>query len=109
MHELFFKPLLSTIGQFVIYAGILQGPFLALVLTAKQNRNRKFNRILAVLLMVLSLSILHSVFASKSGDSTVQQSHTKSNAFAADCLGNSSQLIVTHDLSVYTNNLFGNF
>ena len=52
----------SIIVRIVIFGGILQGFFLALVLTAKKNRKKKSNRILAILLVVLSLSIMHSVF-----------------------------------------------
>jgi AraC-like DNA-binding protein len=67
-HQSFSNSALSTIVQIVIFAGVLQGFFIALVLTAKKNRNRSFNRVLAILLTVLSLSILHSVIASGNAD-----------------------------------------
>jgi AraC-like DNA-binding protein len=52
---------LSRIVEIIIFAGILQGFFLAFILTATKNRKRKPNRILAVLLILLSVSILHSI------------------------------------------------
>jgi len=62
-HLLPWQEILSTVVRIVIYAGIVQGFFLALVLTTKKNKSRKSNQFLAVLLIVLSLSILHSVVA----------------------------------------------
>ena len=44
----------------IVYAGILQGFFLALILTTAKNSKRKPNRVLAALLIALSVSILHS-------------------------------------------------
>jgi AraC-like DNA-binding protein len=54
----------STVVQIIIYAGIVEGFFLALILTTKKNKKRKTNRILAILLMIISVSILHSVMTS---------------------------------------------
>ncbi|MBI5464866.1 MAG: hypothetical protein HY966_07950, partial [Ignavibacteriales bacterium] len=53
---------LSKIVEVVIYAGVVQGFFLALVLTTAKNGKRKSNGILSALLIVLSVSIVHSVF-----------------------------------------------
>ena len=58
--------LVQSLVQMIIYAGIIQGFFLAIILTTKKNKKRKSNRILAVLLIVISVSILHSVIASGS-------------------------------------------
>jgi AraC-like DNA-binding protein/NADH:ubiquinone oxidoreductase subunit 6 (subunit J) len=55
--------LVQSLVQMIIYAGIIQGFFLALILTTKKNKKRKSNRILAILLVVISVSILHSVIA----------------------------------------------
>ncbi len=52
---------ISIVARIIIFAGIVQGFFLAFVLTTKKNRRRKSNWILAVLLAVISLSIMHSV------------------------------------------------
>lgn len=46
----------------LIDAGMVQGVFLALVLLTNKNGKRRSNRILAALLLVLSVSIAHSVF-----------------------------------------------
>lgn len=51
----------STIIKIVTYAGILQGVYSAMVLTHTKLRNPA-NQYLAVLLIVLSFSILHSLF-----------------------------------------------
>ncbi len=53
--------LFSTIIKIVTYAGIIQGFYSALVLT-HTNRRNPANRYLVVLLIILSFSILHSVF-----------------------------------------------
>jgi AraC-like DNA-binding protein len=53
----------SKLIDIIIYAGILQGFFLAFILTTAKNRKRKPNRILAALLILLSISILHSVIS----------------------------------------------
>jgi len=46
----------------IIFAGIVQGFFLAIVLHNTKNLKRRQNRILSVLLVILSLAILQSVF-----------------------------------------------
>jgi len=51
----------SRIVDVVISAGIFNGLFLALVLTTKKNKRSRSNRILAALLVVLSVSIAHSL------------------------------------------------
>lgn len=50
-----------TIFKIIIYSGIVQGFYSAIVLTHTKLRNPA-NHYLAILLMVLSLSILHSAF-----------------------------------------------
>ncbi len=52
--------MLSKFIDIIIYAGILQGFFLAFILTTAKNSKRKANRVLAALLIALSISILHS-------------------------------------------------
>ena len=52
----------SKIVEVIIYAGAVQGFFLALVLTTAKNGKRKSNRILSALLIILSVSIIHLVF-----------------------------------------------
>lgn len=64
LHNLFGQSVLSDILMVVVFGGILQGFFLALVLTTKKNKSRKSNRMLAALLLILSFSILHGVIAS---------------------------------------------
>jgi AraC-like DNA-binding protein len=51
----------STLIKIIIYAGIVQGFYTAVVLTHTRLRNPA-NHYLAVLLVVLSISILHSTF-----------------------------------------------
>jgi AraC-like DNA-binding protein len=51
--------------EIIIYAGAVQGIFLALLLTTSKNRRRKPNRILAILLITLSVSIIHSLIEIK--------------------------------------------
>ena len=53
--------ILSIILKIIIYAGIVQGFYFAIVLTHTKLRNPA-NHYLAILLMVLSISILHSSF-----------------------------------------------
>jgi len=53
---------LSKLIDVIISAGAINGFFIALVLTTNKNGKRKSNRILAALLIVLSVSIVHSVF-----------------------------------------------
>ena len=53
--------ILSIILKIIIYAGIVQGFYSAIVLTHTKLRNPA-NHYLAILLMVLSISILHSSF-----------------------------------------------
>lgn len=65
-HNLSWQNILSNAVQIIIYAGIVQGFFLAFILTTKKNSKRKSNRILSVLLIVISISILHSVIAESS-------------------------------------------
>ncbi len=52
----------SRFVDVLIDAGMVQGIFLALVLLTNKNGKRRSNRILSVLLLVLSISIAHSVF-----------------------------------------------
>ena len=54
---------LSKLIDIVIAAGAVQGFFLALIHTTGTNRNKASNKILSVLLVVLSVSILHSLLA----------------------------------------------
>lgn len=58
--------LLSKFVEVIIYAGAVQGFFLALVLTAGKKGNGRSNKILSVLLIILSLSIIHLFFVSGS-------------------------------------------
>lgn len=53
--------ILSIVTKIIIYSGIMQGLYSAMVLTHTKLRNPA-NHYLAVLLVVLSASILHSVF-----------------------------------------------
>ena len=53
---------LSKLINVIISAGAINGFFIALILTTNRNSKRKSNRILAALLIVLSVSIVHSVF-----------------------------------------------
>lgn len=53
---------LSKLIDVIISAGAINGFFIALILTTNKNRKRKSNKILAALLIVLSVSIVHSVF-----------------------------------------------
>ena len=55
--------------EIALDAAVVQGLFLGIVLTTNKNRNRISNKILAVLLVVLSLSIAHSVFFAPTIDS----------------------------------------
>lgn len=57
-------PLFTTLSNIIIFAGIVQGFFFAAVLTTKKNKNKKSNRTLAMLMILLSISILHTVFTS---------------------------------------------
>lgn len=52
---------IETVFKILIYAGIVQGFYSAIVLTHTRLRNPA-NHYLAILLMVLSLSVLHSAF-----------------------------------------------
>jgi AraC-like DNA-binding protein len=54
---------ISKLIDIVIAAGAVQGFFLALIHTTGTNRNKASNKILSVLLVVLSVSILHSLLA----------------------------------------------
>lgn len=56
----------SKIVEVIIYAGAVQGFFLALVLSTGKNGNRRSNKILSVLLAILSLSIIHVLFVAES-------------------------------------------
>ena len=60
MVELFLK-----IVEVIIYAGAVEGIFLGALLLTNKNRKRKPNRILAVLLFILSASIIHSLIPFK--------------------------------------------
>lgn len=53
----------------VLAAGAVQGFFLALILTAKSTRKKTSSKLLAALLIVLSVSILHSLLAGSGFDS----------------------------------------
>jgi len=53
---------LSRIAGIIVDAGMVLGLFLAFPLVTNKNRKRKANRILSVLLVILSISILHSQF-----------------------------------------------
>ncbi len=64
MHEWVWSSALSKLVEIVTAAGIIQGIFLALVLTTRKNRTSRPNKILAVLLVVLAVSILHTVLVS---------------------------------------------
>ncbi len=64
-HSLSWRWLATTFVNIIVYAGIMQGLFLAFVLTTRKNKSRKSNRMLAVLLVVLSLSIFHDVVAQR--------------------------------------------
>lgn len=57
MQNLFF----NTILQIIIYAGIIQGFYSALILTHSKKKNPA-NQYLSILLIILSFSILHSIF-----------------------------------------------
>ncbi len=57
-------PFLAIFLNIIIFAGIVQGFFLAVILTTKKNKKRKTNRLLAILLVVISVSILHTVLTS---------------------------------------------
>ncbi|MDE3057805.1 MAG: AraC family transcriptional regulator [Bacteroidota bacterium] len=70
LHHFSLQSILSTIVRIIIFGGIVQGIFLTLVLTTRRNRNRKSSRMLAVLLAVISLSILHSALISDSAESS---------------------------------------
>ena len=59
-----FPPIVDKIIDIVISAGAAQGFFLGMLLTARKNRRKPANKILASLLAVLSVSILHSILAS---------------------------------------------
>lgn len=61
IHDMSWESLAFTLVNIIIYAGIAQGFFLSLILTTRKNRKRGSNRILAILLTVISISILHSV------------------------------------------------
>lgn len=49
----------------VIYAGIVQGPFVAFLLNSRTVRRTRANVFLSVLLIALSFSIAHTVFAGR--------------------------------------------
>lgn len=50
--------------EIVLAAGAVQGFFLALILSTKKNRKNPSSKLLSALLIVLSINILHSLFAS---------------------------------------------
>lgn len=52
---------LTRLVEIVIDAGMVLGFFLAFILVTNKNGKRKSNRILSLLLIILSLSIIHSV------------------------------------------------
>jgi AraC-like DNA-binding protein len=54
--------LLLKISDVIIYSGAIQGFFLAFTLFMKKKSNRRSNLTLSILLIILSLSIIHSVF-----------------------------------------------
>ena len=56
--------IITRLVDIFLAAGAVQGFFLALVLTTKKNSPSRSNRILAALLIVLSLSVLHSILRS---------------------------------------------
>lgn len=60
--------ILSKIVDVIISAGAVQGFFLALILATNKNGKRKSNRILSALLIILSVSIAHSVFLAENFD-----------------------------------------
>jgi AraC-like DNA-binding protein len=53
---------IETFVDILLYAGIVQGFFLALLLHRAGGAARRSNNILSVLLVVLSLSVVHSLF-----------------------------------------------
>src|SRR3972149_2520374 len=53
--------LFSKIIDIIISAGAVQGLFFAFVLTTNKNKKRTSNKILSALLVILSVSILHSL------------------------------------------------
>ncbi|MFA6439257.1 MAG: AraC family transcriptional regulator [Bacteriovoracaceae bacterium] len=61
--------LISKIIEIIISAGAAQGFFLGMLLTTKKNKKRTSNKVLAALLIVLSVSILHSLLATEVFDS----------------------------------------
>lgn len=61
--------ILSKIIEVIISAGAVQGFFLAFILATNKNGKRKSNRILSALLIILSVSIAHSLFLAGNFDS----------------------------------------
>ncbi|MBI3586703.1 MAG: helix-turn-helix transcriptional regulator [Ignavibacteriales bacterium] len=61
--------ILSKIVEVIISAGAVQGFFLALILATNKNEKRNSNKILSALLIVLSVSIAHSLFLAGDFDS----------------------------------------
>jgi AraC-like DNA-binding protein len=52
----------NKIVEIFIYSGIVQGFFFALIINRNKRWKKKSNKILALLLIILSISIAHSVF-----------------------------------------------
>ncbi len=53
---------LNKVVDVIIYAGIVQGFFITFILNSARNLKRRQNRVLSVLLVLLSMAIIHSVF-----------------------------------------------
>lgn len=54
--------IVNKIVEIFIYSGIVQGFFFALIINRNKKWKKKSNKILAALLIILSISITHSVF-----------------------------------------------
>lgn len=56
------EKIVSKIAEVIISAGVVQGFFLAFILLTNKNGKKPPNRILSILLIILSFSISHSTF-----------------------------------------------
>ncbi len=59
------KEFFSQLATILIFSGILQGCYLALLLNSKRVRKSRANLFLSILLIAMSFSIAHIVFAAK--------------------------------------------
>jgi AraC-like DNA-binding protein len=92
------KEFLEQLSRLLIYGGIIQGIFITLLLTNKRARKSRANYFLSFLLLALSFSVFHILYAGK------VLNHLAINAYN---VGDPTFLIIAPALFFYTEELTG--